>query len=156
MKKPMSTFIFILIAAGIVYLALFHKPQQYSITELQNWFSSRLSEIAAGLDADIEKDKQGEYPHAGRQSFDQRGSITYLLRDKNYARFDISDKNALSAQDIMATEGYHTLQAKVAGLGLSMKLEEKNVEGDGVNTFNEIDEYIDDFPRYYAVTVSGW
>lgn len=152
----MSTFIFILLAAGIVYLALFHKPHQYSTAELKNWFSSRLSEIAAGLEADIEKDKQGEYPHAGRQSFDRRGEITYVLRDKNLARFDISDKTALSAQDIMTTDGYRLLESKVHSFGLSMLLEEKNVEGDGVNTFNEIDEYIDDFPRYYTVTVSGW
>jgi len=156
MKKTMSTFIILLLAAGIVYLALFHKPQQHSIAELKNWFSSKLSDIAADLEKDIEKDKQGEYPHAGRQSFDRRGSINYVLRDKNYARFDISDKNAFSAQDIMATDGYRVLEKKVRELGLSILLEEKNVEGDGVNTFNELDEYIDDFPRYYTVTVSGW
>lgn len=156
MKKNMSTLIFILLAAGIVYLALFHKPQQHSEAELKKWFSSRLSDIAAGLEADIEKDKQGEYPHAGRQSFDSRGVITYVLRDKNYARFDISDKNALGTQDIMATEGHRELEAKVRALGLSMLLAEKNVEGDGVDTFNELDEYIDDYPRYYTVTISGW
>lgn len=156
MKKNMSTFIFILLAAGIVYLALFHKPQQHSITELKNWFGSKLLDIAANLEKDIEKDKQGEYPHAGRQSFDRRGSINYVLLDKNYARFDISDKNALSAQDIMVTDGYRALEKKVREHDLSILLEEKNVEGDGVNTFNELDEYIDDFPRYYTVTISGW
>ena len=156
MKKNMSTLLFILLAAGIVYLALFHRPQQHSVTELKNWFSSRLSDIAQNLETDIEKEKTGEYPHAGKQSFDSRGMIVYLLRDKSLARFDISDKNALTAQDIMATDGYRALEAKVRELKLSILLEEKNVEGDGVNTFNEMDEYIDDFPRYYTVTVSGW
>jgi len=156
MKKNMSTLLFILLAAGIVYLALFHRPQQHSVAELKNWFSSRLSGIAQNLETDIEKEKSGEYPHAGKQSFDSRGMIVYLLRDKSLARFDISDKSALTAQDIMATDGYRTLEAKVRELKLSILLEEKNVEGDGVNTFNEMDEYIDDFPRYYTVTVSGW
>jgi hypothetical protein len=156
MKKNMATFIVILLAAGIVYLALFHQPRQLSIAELKIWFSSRLSSIAQNLETDIQKDKAGEYPHAGRQSFDSRGMIVYILRDKHLARFDISDKNALSVQDIMATEGYRTLEAKVRALNLSLLLEEKNVEGDGVNTFNEVDEYIDDFPRYYTVTISGW
>jgi len=156
MKKNMSTLIFILLAAGIVYLALFHKPQQHASAELKNWFSSRLSEITQNLESDIEKDRRGEYPHAGKQSFDSRGSITYLLRDKNYARFDISDKNALSIEDILSTDGYRVLEAKVHALNLSILLEEKTVEGDGVNTFAEVDEYIDDFPRYYTVTVSGW
>jgi hypothetical protein len=156
MKKNMSTLIFILLAAGIVYLALFHKPQQHSTAELKNWFSSRLSEIAQDLESDIEKDTRGEFPHAGKQSFDKRGSITYLLRDKNYARFDISDKNALSIEDILSTDGYRVLEAKVHKRNLSILLEEKNVEGDGVNTFAEVDDYIDDFPRYYVVTISGW
>ena len=82
--------------------------------------------------------------------------ITYVLRDKNYARYDISDKNAISLQDITATDGYRALDKKIRELNLSVRLDEKEVEGDGVNTFNELDEYIDDYPRYYTVTVSGW
>ena len=152
----MSTFIFILLAAGIVYLAVFHKPQHHSEAELKKWFGSRLSDIAAGLEQDIKKDKEGEYPHAGKQSFDRRGMISYVLRDKNFARFDVSDKNTISSHDIMDTDGYRALQAKARELNLSVRLDEKKVEGDGVNTFNELDEYIDDFPRYYTVTISGW
>ena len=30
------------------------------------------------------------------------------------------------------------------------------VEGDGVDTWFELDEYVPDLPRFYAVTVSGW
>ena len=152
----MATFIFILLAVGIVYLAVFHKPQHHSEAELKKWFGSQLADIAAGVEQDIIKDKKGEYPHAGKQSFDRRGMITYVLRDKNYARFDISDKNAISSHDIMDTDGYRALEAKARELNLSVRLEEKKVEGDGVDTFNELDEYIDDFPRYYTVTISGW
>jgi len=152
----MSTILLILLAAAIVYLALFHKPQLHSPAELKKWFSSRLADIAADIEADIDKEKKGDYPHAGKQTFDSRGMIVYELRDKNYARFDISDKTALNAQDIMQTDGYRQLQEKVRELNLAIRLDEKNVEGDGVNTFNEIDEYIDDYPRYYTVTISGW
>ena len=56
----------------------------------------------------------------------------------------------------MATEGYRNLLAKPQELNLSIRLEEKNVEGDDVESFHQLDEYIDDFPRYYTVTVSGW
>lgn len=152
----MSTFIFILLVVGVAYLAIFHKPSHHSEAELKKWFSTKLMEIAAGLESDIEKDKAGEYPHAGKQSFGKRGSITYLLRDKNNARFDISDKNKLSSQDIIETVAYKTLQQKADSLNLVTRLDEKEVEGDGVNTFNELDEYTNDFPRYYTVTISGW
>ena len=156
MKKTMSTFVFILIAVGFVYLVVYHKPSHHSEAELQKWFSTRLMEISNNLDDDIEKDKQGEYRHSGKQSFEKQGAITYVLFDKNYARFDISDKNNLNSQDIMDTAGYKTLQQKSSSLGLEVFLQEKEVEGDDVETFDELDEYIDDFPRYYTVTVSGW
>ena len=156
MKKSMATYIFILIVAGIVYLALFHKPQQYSETELKKWFSSKLSDIAENMENDIVNDKNGEYPHSGKQSFDKRGAIIYVLRDKHHARFDVSDKNEIRPQDIIETEGYSKLETKVRELNLSIRLEERNVEGDGVESFDELDEYTDDFPRYYTVTISGW
>ena len=152
----MSTLVIILLVAGIAYLAIFHKPQNHSEAELKKWFGSKLSDIAAGLEQDIIKDKKGEYPHAGKQTFDSKGMITYVLRDKNYARFDVSDKNAIRSQDIMDTDGYRALETKAQELNLSVRLEEIQVEGDGVDTFNELDEYIDDFPRYYTVTISGW
>jgi hypothetical protein len=156
MKKVMSTFVIILLVIGIAYLAIYHKPHNHSEAELKKWFSSRLSDIADKLEGDIRKDKEGEYAHTGKQSFEKRGVINYILRDKNYARFEISDKNNISLKDIMATDGYNKLEAKTRGLNLSIRLEEKYVEGDGVETFNELDEYIDDFPRYYTVTISGW
>lgn len=156
MNKAMSTFIFILLVAGFVYLVLFNKPQHHTEDELRRWFSSKLFDIAANLEKDIERDKKGEYPHSGKQSFDKRGGIVYTLLDKNYARFDISDQNLLDTKGIMQTEGYKNLDSKVRELKLSIQLEENDVEGDGVDTFNEMDEYIDDYPRYYTVTISGW
>ena len=156
MKNNMSVFIFILLVAGIVYLAIFHKPQNHSEADLKKWFSSKLSDIADTLEGDIEKDKAGEYAHAGIQSFEKRGAINYVLRDKRYARFDVSDKNNISVKDVMDTDGYNKLEKKTRALNLSIRLEEKDVEGDGVDTFNELDEFIDDFPRYYTVTISGW
>jgi hypothetical protein len=156
MNKNMSTFVIILLIAGIAYLAIFHKPQDHSEAELKKWFSSKLSDIADNLEGDIEKDKEGEYVHAGKQSFEKRGVINYILLDKNYARFDVSDKNNIRLKDIMDTDGYNKLDAKTRELNLSIRLEEKYVEGDGVETFSELDEYIDDFPRYYTVTISGW
>jgi hypothetical protein len=156
MKNTMSTFVIIFLVAGIAYLAIFHKPHDHSDAELKKWFSSRLSDIADKLEADIKKDEAGEYAHDRMQSCEKRGVIDYVLRDKRYARFDVSDKNNITVQDIMDTDGYYKLEARVRGLNLSIRLEEKNVEGDGVETFNELDEYIDDFPRYYTVTISGW
>lgn len=156
MKKIMPTLIIILLVVGIAYLVIFHKPQNHSEAELKKWYSSRLSSIADDLEVDIKKDSEGGYAHAGIQTFEKRGVINYILRDKNHERFEISDKNNISAKDIMDTDGYNKLQKKTRELNLSIRLEEKNVKGDGVETFDELDEYIDDFPRYYTVTISGW
>ena len=152
----MPTLIFILLIAGFVYLVFFHKPHHHSEAELQKWFSNKLVDIALNLEQDIKKDNNGEYPHSGKQTFKKRGTITYVLADKNNSRFDISDKNMLRSKDIMETYGYRKLEEKVHTLNLLLRLEEKDVEGDEVESFFELDEYVDDFPRYYTVTISGW
>jgi hypothetical protein len=141
---------------GIAYLALFNKPKHHSEAELNKWMSSKLTEISLKIEHDIQKDKDGEYPHAGKQSFARRGEITYLLTDKHNARFDISDKNTLNAGDIMKTAGYKNLSDKATSMSLSIHLKEKEVDGDEVDSFDELDEYIDDVPRYYTITISGW
>ncbi len=156
MKQAMSTFVIIALAAGFAWLAFFHKPQFPSDDNIRNWFSSKLSDIANRLESDIEKDKKGEYPHPGKQTFEKRGMIVYTLVDKDYARFDVSDKNAISVLDIMETDGYKELDAKVVELNLSIRLQEQEVEGDGVESFDELDEYTDDYARYYTVTIGGW
>jgi hypothetical protein len=156
MKKIMSTFIFALLIIGFAYLVYVNRPQNFSDDDIKSWFSSKLTDIATDLEKDIASDIKGEYPHAGRQSFDRRGMIVYVLLDKNFSRFDISDKNEINSLDIVETEGYRKLDAKVRELDLSIRLEEKEVEGDDVESFDELDEYIDDFPRYYTVTIGGW
>lgn len=156
MKLSMSTFVFIILVAGIAYLAIFNKPKHPSDAELEKWFSSKLISIADKLENDIEQDKKGAYPHAGKQSFKKRGVIDYILLDKNFSRFDVSDKNPLSRKDIIKTKGYGVLEDKARKLALTIHLKENEVEGDGVDSFNELDEYIDDFPRYYTVTIRGW
>ena len=156
MKKFMSTFILLLLVMGFVFLVISHKPKHPSEAEIKKWLSSKLTEISVRVENDIHKDKTGEYPHAGKQSFKSRGTITYLLADKHNARFDISDKNTLNIEDIKKTDGYRDLAGKAKDMNLTILLEEKEVEGDEVDTFDELDEYIDDIPRYYTVTISGW
>jgi hypothetical protein len=156
MKDNMNTFLIIVLLCGIAYLALFHRPKQDSVAELKHWFSTQLTTISENLEKDIEQEKQGHYPHPGKQSFESKGSITYALLDKNLSRFELSQFNELTAGDIESTSGYVLLRDTVSRLGLDMKLEEVEVEGDGVETWLELDEYVYDFPRYYTVTISGW
>lgn len=156
MNKSMSTFIIIALLAAIAWLVFAKKPYWHSDEDLGAWFSSQLAAIADRLQDDIALDQKGEYPHEGRQTFEKRGRIVYILRNKLRARFDISDKNAISVRDIMETEGYRKLDAKVRELNLSIRLQEHQVEGDGVESFDELDEYTDDIPRYYSVTIGGW
>jgi hypothetical protein len=156
MKDYMNTILIIVLICGIAALALYHRPEHDSVAELKTWFSGQLSAISADLTNDIERDKQGQYPHPGKASFKSRGSITYTLLDKNLSRFELSQFNELTADDVKSTAGYAQLKAAVDELGLKLKLEEVEVEGDGVDSWHELDEYVYDFPRFYTVTISGW
>ena len=156
MKDNMTTIVIIVLICGIAYLALFHRPKQETTAELKQWFSSQLVIISNGLEKDIELDKQGHYPHSGRQSFEPKGSITYTLLDKSQSRFELSQFSELTSEEIESTQGYAQLKDKAAGLGLSISLDEIELEGDGVSTWNELDEYVNDIPRFYTITISGW
>ena len=156
MKNNMTTIVIIVLICGIAYLALFHRPKQETTAEVKQWFSSQLAIISDGLEKVIELDYQGHYPHSGRQSFEPKGSITYSLLDKNKSRLELSQFSELTSGDIESTQGYQQLRNKTESLGLSISLDEIEVEGDGVSTWNELDEYVDDIPRFYTVTISGW
>ena len=156
MKDSMTTILIVALVCGIALIALYHRPKQETVPELKRWFSSQLTRIGENLEKDIELDRQGHYPHPGRQSFEPRGSITYALLDKHLSRFELSQFNELTSADIESTPGYQQLKARVDSMGLSLKLEEIQVEGDGVETWHELDEYVYDIPRFYTITVSGW
>ena len=156
MKDNMNTILIILLICGIAYLAFFHRPDQETVAELKNWFSSQMNAISEQLENDIEQDKRGHYPHPGKQSFQPRGSITYTLLDKSLSRYELSQFSELTMADIESTPGYQQLRRTVDRLGLDLKLEEVEVEGDGVESWHELDEYVYDFPRFYTLTVSGW
>jgi hypothetical protein len=156
MKDNMNTLLIIMLLCGIAYLALSRKPEEETATELRQWFSTRLGEISERLESDIEKDRRGHYPHPGRHSLEPQGSITYTLLDKNLSRFELSQFSELTAPDIESTTGYTRLKSAVDRMGLNLRLDEVEVEGDGVSTWNELDEYVHDIPHYFTVTVSGW
>lgn len=156
MKHDMSTLIIIVLICGIAYLAIFHKSKDETVPEIKQWFSGQLIKISDSLPDDIEQDKRGHYPHAGKQSFEPKGSITYIMIDKNNSRFELSRFSELTSEDIESTPGYQQLKAVVDRLGLKLSLDEVEVEGDGVSSWNELDEYVDDIPRYYSITISGW
>jgi hypothetical protein len=156
MKGDMNTLIVILLICGIAYLAFVHKVKDDSVPELKSWFSNQLLSISDNLEKDIELDKQGHYAHPGRRSFKPRGSITYTLLDKNLSRFELSQFSELTPADIESTPGYQQLSDRATRLGLEIRLDEVEVEGDGVETWHELDEYVYDFPHFYTITVSGW
>ncbi len=156
MKNNMTAILIVVLIVGIVLIALYHKPQQDKVHELKSWFSSQLTTIGENLQRDIELDRRGHYRHPGRQSFEPRGCITYTLLDKNLSRFELSQFSDLTPADIESTPGYQHLKALTDSMGLSLKLEEVEVEGDGVETWHELDEFMYDIPRYYTITVAGW
>lgn len=148
--------VFAALILGFLYLFFFNKPRHHSSEELEAWFNMQLQRVTQNLEQDIEKDKQGQYPHAGKQTFEPRGSITYHLLDKQYSRFDLSEHDAISRDAIMAGRAWSELLAKAEQLGLSVSLDEVQIDGDEVDSYESLDEYIDDIQRYYTVTVTGW
>jgi len=159
MKKNMNTAIIVLIAAGLIYLVLFHKPTKTTEAELKVWFSAKLSEIVNTLEKDIEQDNKGHYAHVQQNSLKKQGAIVYTLLNKKGTRFDVSDNNPINTKSIMTTDGYKQLDQKVKQLNLSIDLKENEVnttDDDTESRYQGDNEYIADHRRYFTVTISGW
>ena len=155
-SNKMSYLIVLVLILAIAYIAINHRPKHPSVAELSEWFSVKLDEIAKNAATDIALEKQGHYRHKGMQTFASVGKITYELIDKNYSRFELSELHAFDLQNIESTEGYQRLRTWAQEAGVSLELNEVITEGDGISSWDEVDEYIDDVPRYYTVTLSGW
>ena len=54
------------------------------------------------------------------------------------------------------TENYQKLKSLVNEAGYTIELKEINIDGDGIETYEELDEYFHDFERYFIILISGW
>ena len=124
--------------------------------ELLKWLDHQITEISQQLDADIKKEQQGFFPHSGKTEYHSKGYIEYQLREKTGERLLLSQHHLLTLDDIKNTGGYKSLAAKVQLLNLQLNIMEQPVDGDDVDTSDELDEYIDDEQRYFTISISGW
>lgn len=133
------------------------KERQQTIVWINNYL---LAIIQSVLD-DIETEKLGFYPHPENQqalnrSADSLGYIQYIIKDKTGKRLELSQFSLVSCNSIKTTENYRKLKSLINDAGYIIGLKEINIDGDGVETYEELDEYTDDFERYFVIHVSGW
>lgn len=124
--------------------------------DLLKWINYQLIEISMEIEADIKKEKRGFYPHAGKEDYQSKGYIDIVLREKTGKRLEISSHSLVTVTDIENTEGYQQLRVEASKLHATVSVKEVEIDGDEVETMEELDEYIDDVHHYIVITVSGW
>jgi len=124
--------------------------------DLLKWLDFHIAQISQQIESDINKEKKGFYPHSGKTEYSSKGYIEYELKEKTGQRLEISQRSLLTLNDIKHTESFKQLALKVQTLNLQLEITEKNIDGDEVESYEELDEYIDDIERYFVITVSGW
>lgn len=124
--------------------------------DLLKWINHNLTQINQQIKADIEKEKQGFFVHEGKTGYQSKGSIEYVLKEKTGHRLEVSQHSLLTLNDIKNTEAYRQLETTASTLKVLLAIQEMNIDGDEVDSFEELDEYIDDVQRYFVITVSGW
>ena len=125
------------------------------------WINHSLSSILDTVLSDIDKEKQGLFVHLEnpiKDSYKAKslGYVQYEIKDKTGKRMELPRYSLVSLNSIKMTENYEKLKELVEGEGYEIVLKEINIDGDGVETYAELDEYIDDFERYFVITISGW
>jgi len=126
-----------------------------------DWINHFLHTIIRSAIEDIETEKLGFYPHpenqqALNQSADSLGYIRYIINDKAGKRLELSQFSLISCNSIKMTENYRELKSLLNDAGYNIELKEINIDSDGIETYEELDEYTDDFERYFVILVSGW
>ena len=124
--------------------------------DLLKWLDFHIAQISQQIGSDINKEKKGFYPHPGKTGYSSKGYIKYELKEKTGQRLLVSERSLLTLNDIKQTESFKQLALQVKKLNLQLEITEKNIDGDEVESFEELDEYIDDIERYFIITVSGW
>lgn len=145
-------------------LAILFKPRIDDDEERQqtlDWINRFLLSIIRSVSEDIETEKRGFYPHPENQqalnpSADSLGYIRYIIKNKTGQRLELSQFSLVSCNSIKMTENYRELKSLLNDAGYNIELKEINIDGDGIETYEELDEYTDDFERYFTILVSGW
>lgn len=145
-------------------LAILFKPRIDDDEERQqtlDWINHFLLSIIRSFSDDIETEKRGFYPHPENQqalnpSADSLGYIQYIIKNKTGQRLELSQFSLVSCNSIKMTENYRELKSLLNDAGYNIELKEINIDGDGIETYEELDEYTDDFERYFTILVSGW
>jgi len=149
---------------GLVELASIFKPpvdDEEIRQKTLDWINHYIGSILERIDEDIQTEKLGFHPHPeNRQALNERadslGYLQYIMEDKAGKRLELSQLNLVSCNSIKMTDNYVKLKEKLNDDGYIIELKEIDIDGDGVETYHEIDEYIDDFDRYFVITISGW
>jgi hypothetical protein len=124
--------------------------------ELIKWIDYHLLQISEYVLSDIEKEKQGFYPHEGKTEYHSKGYIDYILKEKTGRRLEVSERSPLTLEDIKNTNGYRTLERVISEQSYRMELRRVTIDGDEVDSEMSLDEYIDVRMEYFVITVSGW
>ena len=147
------------IISGISMLCVFgcsSPDEKQERKDLIRWLDIHLSTISNQAANDIEQEKKGFYPHDAKTEYNSKGYIDYVLKEKNGKRLVVSENSLLTSQDIENTDGYSQLLNTVTGLGYQLTLKRVTIDGDEVDSYEELDEYIDEKEDYFVIHISGW
>lgn len=121
------------------------------------WIDQYLQTVVASLQNDIEMEQKGLYAHIeNQQNEESLGYIQYILKDKDGKRLELSQFSLVSCNSIKMTESYQQLKSFTDAQNYSIELKEINIDSNGADTYEVLDDQLDDFERYFIIIVSGW
>jgi hypothetical protein len=145
-------------------LSIIFKPRIDDEKERQltiDWINRSLLPTIEKVSDDIEKEKLGFYPHpeneqALNERADSLGYIQYTLKNEAGARLELSQFNMVSCNSIKMTDNYQQLKSLINDAGYTIELKEIYIDADGINLYGEVDDYVDNYDRYFVIIISGW
>ncbi len=145
-------------------LAILFKPridaEEERLASIEQINQSLAVTVGSVLD-DIKTEKLGFYPHPENQqalneTADSLGYIRYIIEDERGQRLELSQLNLVSCNSIKMTENYRQLKSLINDAGYNIELKEINIDANGVESYEDPEENMAEFARYFTIVVSGW
>ena len=101
------------------------------------------------INSTIEENIEAESTKAGL--FNTR----YVINDSQGKRIELPPFSLVSLNSIRMTDGYQQLRSQLSEKQFRLELREVNIDENGIDTIEKLENPLDDFARYFVLQISS-
>ncbi|MBE9568071.1 MAG: hypothetical protein IMF14_05195 [Proteobacteria bacterium] len=134
----------ILDKTGVAFLFETPVDEEQEVQKIVDEIEQFIIGINKTIDDDIEQEPGKSAPYSAR----------YVINDQQGKRIELPPFSLVSLNSIRMTDGYQQLKLRLIEKACRLELREINIDRNGIDTIEKLDDQLDDFARYFVIQVS--